>query len=118
MTETARDQLYSLFRSRDQAIWSTAAVVLTIQGAASEEQQAAAWAVLKASGLDGVASLRAEEAGGLAGWRHRLLRRSIRSLRCCEARDSCGRPSPMRPCLRRGGRAVRAPRLLRRSPCR
>jgi hypothetical protein len=66
MTETARDQLYSLFRSGDQAIWSTAAVVLTIQGAASEEQQAAAWAVLKASGLDGVASLRAEEAGGLA----------------------------------------------------
>ena len=66
MTETARDQLNSLLGSGDQAIWSIAAVVLAIQGAASEEQHTAAWAVLKARGLDGVASLRAEEAGGLA----------------------------------------------------
>jgi len=66
MTETARDQLNSLLHDGDQAIWSTAAVVLAIQGAASEEQQAAAQAVLQASGLEGVASLGAEDAGGLA----------------------------------------------------
>ena len=66
MTETARDQLNSFLHAGDQAIWSTAAVVLAIRGAASEEQQAAAQAVLKASGVDGVASLGAEDAGGLA----------------------------------------------------
>jgi hypothetical protein len=66
MSEAARDQLNSFLCGGDQAIWSTAAVVLAIQGAASEEQQAAAQAVLEACGLDGVAGLGVEEAGGLA----------------------------------------------------
>jgi hypothetical protein len=66
MTETARDQLNSLLHEADQAIWSTAAVALAIQGAASEEQQAAAQALLQACGLEWVASLGAEDAGGLA----------------------------------------------------
>jgi SAM-dependent methyltransferase len=66
MSETARDQLQSLLHGGDQEIWTTAAVVLAIRGAASEEQQAAARAVLAARGVAGVASLGAEEAGGLA----------------------------------------------------
>jgi hypothetical protein len=66
MTDTDRDQLNSLLHRGDQAIWSTAAVVIAIQQSASEEQQAAATAVLKASGLNGVASLGAEDAAGLA----------------------------------------------------
>ena len=66
MTESASDQLSSFLHGGDQAIWSTAALVLAIQGATSHEQQAAARAVLKASGVDEVSSLGAEEAGGLA----------------------------------------------------
>ena len=66
MTETAGDRLNSFLHNGDQAIWSTAALVLVIQGAASQEQQGAARAVLEASGLQGMASLGAEETGGLA----------------------------------------------------
>ena len=67
MNETASDRLNSFLHNGDQAIWSTAALVLAIQGAASPEQQAAARAVLEASGLqEGVASLGAEDSGGLA----------------------------------------------------
>jgi SAM-dependent methyltransferase len=66
MTQPAREQLEAFLHDGDRAIWSTAALVLALQDAASEEQQAAAHAVLEASGLDGVASLGAEEAGGLA----------------------------------------------------
>ena len=66
MTETSRDQLNSLLHAGDQAIWTTAAVVLAIRGAATEEQRAAARAVLNASGVDEVASLGAEDHGGLA----------------------------------------------------
>src|SRR6187200_3130972 len=66
MTGTSRDQLNSLLHAGDQAIWTTAAVVLAIRGAATEEQRAAARAVLNASGVDEVASLGAEDHGGLA----------------------------------------------------
>ena len=66
MTDAARDQFSSLLHGGDRAIWTTAAVVLAIRGAASEEQHAAAEAVLEASGLDGVASLGAREADRLA----------------------------------------------------
>jgi len=66
MTQPARDQLNAFLHEGDQAIWSTAALVLAIARTASEEQQAAAQAVLEASGLDGVIGLGAEEAGGLA----------------------------------------------------
>jgi 1-aminocyclopropane-1-carboxylate deaminase/D-cysteine desulfhydrase-like pyridoxal-dependent ACC family enzyme len=66
MTETLRDQLDPLLQRGDQAVWSTAALVLAIRGEASEEQQAAARAVLTATGLDGVANLAAEDARGLA----------------------------------------------------
>lgn len=66
MTETARDQLNALLHDGDRVVWSTAAVVLALQGAASEEQRVAAEAVLRASGLDGVADLGADDAGGLA----------------------------------------------------
>jgi hypothetical protein len=66
MTETASDRLNSFLHDGDETIWSTAAIVLAIQGEASEEQQAAAGAVLKARGLEAVTSLSAEEAGGLA----------------------------------------------------
>jgi len=66
MTETAGDQLNSFLQGGDKAIWTTAAVVLAIRGAASEEEQTAAQAVLTASGLDGVASLGAEDPGGVA----------------------------------------------------
>ena len=51
MSETARDQLNSFLHGADRAIWSTAAVVLAIRGAPSEEQQAAAQAVLTARAL-------------------------------------------------------------------
>ena len=66
MTQPVGDQLNVFLHDGDKTIWSTAALVLAIQGAASDEQQAAAHAVLEASGLDGVASLGPEEAGGLA----------------------------------------------------
>ncbi|MFC7594373.1 methyltransferase domain-containing protein [Terrabacter sp. GCM10028922] len=66
MTQPAREQLEAFLHDGDRAIWSTAALVLALQDAASEEQHAAAHAVLEASGLDGVASLGADEAGGLA----------------------------------------------------
>jgi hypothetical protein len=66
MSETASDRLNSFLHDGDETIWSTAAIVLAIQGEASEEQQAAAGAVLKARGLEAVTSLSAEEAGGLA----------------------------------------------------
>jgi hypothetical protein len=66
MTASARDQFNSFLHDSDRAIWSTAAVVLAIEGAASKEQRAAAQEVLKACGVDGVASLDAENSGGLA----------------------------------------------------
>jgi hypothetical protein len=66
VTEAARDQLNSFLHGGEKAIWTTAAVVLAIRGAASEEEQTAARAVLTASGLDGVASLGAEDPGGVA----------------------------------------------------
>jgi SAM-dependent methyltransferase len=64
MTQPVGDQLNVFLHESDKTIWSTAALVLAIQGAASDEQQAAARAVLEASGLNEVA--RREEAGGLA----------------------------------------------------
>jgi hypothetical protein len=66
MTENVRAELSSILHDGDQAVWSAAAVVLAIQGTASEEQKAAARGVLKAHGLEGMASLGAEEAAGLA----------------------------------------------------
>jgi hypothetical protein len=66
MSQDADNQLNAFLHEGDQAIWSTAALVLALRGAASTEQQAAADAVLEACGLNGVASLRREEAGGLA----------------------------------------------------
>lgn len=66
MTVNARDQLNSFLHGGDQAIWSTAAVVLTMRGTGSGELQAAAREVLKARGVDGVVSLGAEDAAGLA----------------------------------------------------
>lgn len=66
MTDAARDQLNAFLHASDQAIWSTAAVVLAIQGTASDGQLAAALAVLRARELDSAASLGAEEAGGVA----------------------------------------------------
>ena len=65
MTETASDRLDSFLHNGDQAIWSTAALVLAIQGAASQEQQAAAQAVLEASGLQAAAYLDVEKTDGL-----------------------------------------------------
>lgn len=66
MTQPVSDQLNVFLHDGDRTIWSTAALVLAIQGAASDEQQAAAHAVLQASGVDGVASLGPEAARGLA----------------------------------------------------
>jgi hypothetical protein len=66
MTETPRDRINALLHDGDQAIWSTAAVVMALQGGASDEQRVAAQAVLQATGLDGVAGLGAEDAVGLA----------------------------------------------------
>ena len=66
MTQRVGDQLNVFLHEGDKAIWSTAALVLAIQGAISKEQRAAAHAVLEASGLNGVASFGPEEAGGLA----------------------------------------------------
>jgi hypothetical protein len=66
MTQPVGDQLNVLLHESDKSIWSTAALVLAIRGAGSDEQQAAAHAVLEASGVDGVAGLGREEAGGLA----------------------------------------------------
>src|SRR6476620_9165419 len=66
MTETARDQFNSLLHEGDQAIWSTAALVLAAKGTAPEEQLAAARAVLQACRLDLVDDLSVEEASGLA----------------------------------------------------
>jgi hypothetical protein len=66
MTESASDHLSSFLHDCDQAIWSTAALVLAIQGAVSPEQQAAARAVLKAHGVDGMPGLGAEGTDGLA----------------------------------------------------
>lgn len=66
LTETSRDQLSSFLHGSDEAIWATAAVVLAIQWTASEEQQAAAQAVVTARGLHVVvAALGAQEASGL-----------------------------------------------------
>jgi predicted O-methyltransferase YrrM len=66
MTGTASDKLDSFLHDGDQTIWTTAALVLALWGAASNEQQAAVEAVLKESGLGGVVSLGAAAAGGLA----------------------------------------------------
>ncbi|WP_151082585.1 SAM-dependent methyltransferase [Nocardioides cynanchi] len=57
MAKIARDQLDSFLHDGDQAIWSTAALVVALQAVASETHQAAALAVLSASGLDGVTGL-------------------------------------------------------------
>ena len=65
-TQTARDELDTLLHQGDQVIWSTAAVVLAIQGAATQEQRAGAEAVLEALGLEGLAGLSAEDAPGVA----------------------------------------------------
>lgn len=94
MTQPVREQLEAFLHNGDQAIWSTAALVLALQGAASDEQQAAAHAVLEASGLDGVPSL---EPRMPAAWRRRRLRLSIRSLASFEVRDRCGPRSRTRP---------------------
>jgi hypothetical protein len=66
MSVNARDQLNSFLHGGDQAIWSTAAVVLAMGGTASDELQAAAREVLKARGVDEAVSLGAEDAAGLA----------------------------------------------------
>jgi hypothetical protein len=66
MTDTASDRLTSFLHEGDQTIWSTAALVLALQGSASDDQQAAARAVLKARGLEEVVGLGAQETGGLA----------------------------------------------------
>jgi hypothetical protein len=66
MSEADGDELSAFLHAGDQAAWSTAALVLAIQGAASQEQQSAAQAVLTARGLGSVATLGAEESRGLA----------------------------------------------------
>ncbi len=66
MTETDRDRLDGFLHDGDQLIWSTAAVVVASQGGVSDEQRAAAQAVLHAHGLDGLARLGPQKAAGLA----------------------------------------------------
>lgn len=66
MTETDRDRLDAFLHDGDQLIWSTAAVVVASQGGVSDEQRAAAQAVVHAHGLDGLARLDPQEAAGLA----------------------------------------------------
>jgi hypothetical protein len=66
MATIARDQLDSFLHDGDQTIWSIAALVLALQALASEEQRAAAQAVLNACGLDGLTDLDADDADGLA----------------------------------------------------
>src|SRR4051794_1864373 len=66
MAEPVPDQLDAVLHEGDRAIWSAAALVLALQGVASEEHQAAARAVLDATGLKGVADLDAQDAGRVA----------------------------------------------------
>ncbi len=66
MTGNARNQLSSFLHEGDQAIWTTAAMVLAMQGTASSELQAAAREVLEARGVEGMVSPAAEDAAGLA----------------------------------------------------
>lgn len=66
MTQAAGDELSAFLHAGDQAIWSAAALVLAVQGAASGEQRSAAQAVLRASGLGRVVTLGPEESGVLA----------------------------------------------------
>jgi hypothetical protein len=63
VTQTERDRLQTFLHEGDRAIWSTAALVLALRGAASHEQQAAAYAVVEASGLNEGASI--EDVGGI-----------------------------------------------------
>jgi predicted O-methyltransferase YrrM len=66
MTDAARDRLDAFLHDGDQVIWSTAAVVVASQGGVSDEQRAAAQAVVQARGLDGIAGLSTQEAAGVA----------------------------------------------------
>jgi SAM-dependent methyltransferase len=66
MTDTASDRLSSFLHHGDQAVWSTAALVLAVHGEAPDEHRAAARAVLEAQDLQEVTVLGAEETGGLA----------------------------------------------------
>jgi hypothetical protein len=66
MTQTAADRLDAFLHEGDQTVWSIAALVVGLHGPASPEQQAAAHAVLAASGLDGATALGAQEATGIA----------------------------------------------------
>lgn len=66
MSQDTDDQLNAFLHQGDQAIWSMAALVLALRGAASDDQEAAARAVLEASGLTGLAGVGHEEAGGMA----------------------------------------------------
>jgi hypothetical protein len=63
VTQTDSDPLQAFLHENDRAIWSTAALVLALRGAASQEQQAAAQAVVEASGLND--SARLEDVGGI-----------------------------------------------------
>jgi SAM-dependent methyltransferase len=63
VTQTERDRLQTFLHEGDRATWSTAALVLALRGAASHEQQAAAYAVVEASGLNEGASI--EDVGGI-----------------------------------------------------
>ncbi|MEP6628927.1 MAG: class I SAM-dependent methyltransferase [Lapillicoccus sp.] len=66
MTDPAGDDVAAFLHACDQAIWSAAALVSAIHGVPSQEQRAAALAVLTAKGLGSVATLGVEESGGLA----------------------------------------------------
>ena len=111
MTQPVGDQLNVFLHDGDKTIWSTAALVLAIQGAATDEQQAAAHAVLEVSGLDGVASL-----GPGRGWR-------FGGAGCCphpssrlppsRRRTNVGRANRTKPSSPRAGRAPGAPPALR-----
>jgi SAM-dependent methyltransferase len=66
MTDPARDSLNLFLHDGDRAIWCVAALVLSLQGASSDEQHAAAAAVLDACGLRDVAGVAERQAAGLA----------------------------------------------------
>ena len=66
MTEDPSDRLSGLLHAGDRAVWTTAALVLGIGGTASDEQRAAATAVLEANGLHQALGLTDDQAAGLA----------------------------------------------------
>jgi hypothetical protein len=106
MTQPVSDQLNVFLHDGDKTMWSTAAVVLAIHGVTSDEEQAAAHAVLEASGVDGLASLGPEAAGALAA---PAAAPSIRSPPSCWTRDRREPRNRTRRSSPKGGRAPGAP---------